>query len=327
MVRKRIRLAQNFFRDRKLVAALVAGSSVGPGDVVYEIGAGRGIVTRELARRAGRVVAVEKDPALVARLRATFRDSANVRIVSGDFLKYRVRDSRYRVFANLPFNITARVVKRLLFGSDPPTEAHLVMQREAAARFAGLPVETEVSVLAKPWFRLAPVYRFRRADFDPAPGVEVVLLHIARRRPPLVRRRDAGLYRRFVRQGFEAWKPDLRTAYRRVFTSAQWKRLARDLGFPVRVTATGLTFEQWLGMFDLLRRKAHRPHPAAAGTEDGRRKSEVGRHGWEEPPGGPLPSGVCGLLTPGPGSGCILSRKPHRRSHALSRMRRPGRTG
>ena len=89
MVRKRIKLAQNFFRDRRLVASIVLASSLGKDDVVYEIGPGEGIITRELIKRVGKVVVVEKDAALTARLCDKFRDKDNIEIHEGDFLKYR----------------------------------------------------------------------------------------------------------------------------------------------------------------------------------------------------------------------------------------------
>jgi 23S rRNA (adenine-N6)-dimethyltransferase len=252
MVRRRIRLAQNFFRDRRLVGSIVGASSFGPEDVVYEVGPGNGIVTKELARYAGQVVAVEKDPVLAAWLRRRFCQTGNVRIVSGDFTRYRIPVRGYRIFANLPFNITALVVKRILFGRNPPDEAHLVVQKEAAERFSGRPAGTEVSVLAGPWFLVRTVREFRRTDFGPAPGKDAVLLHIARRTEPLVGSQHARAYRRFVRHGFEAWKKDLRTAYKRVFTYEQWKRLSSNLSLPVRAKPSELKFEQWLGLFQFL---------------------------------------------------------------------------
>ena len=253
MVRKRLRLAQNFLRDRRLALEIFAGSMVCRQDVVYEIGPGEGILTRELARRAGRVIAIEKDSKLAGRLRARFREAGNVQIHSGDFLNHRIREPRYRVFANVTFNITAAVVKRLLFGRNPPEQAHLVVQKEAAVRFSGIPVETEVSILAKPWFTLKTVREFRRFDFEPRPAVDAVLLHIARRARPPVALKDARAYRRFVRFGFRAWKRDVKTTYRRVFTFVQWRRLSRDLAIPLGATPSSLSIEQWLGMFDCLR--------------------------------------------------------------------------
>ncbi len=250
MVRKRIRLAQNFFRDRGLIASIVANSSIGKNDTIYEIGPGEGIITRELAERADKVVAIEKDPTLVAKLRSKFRDRTNVQIYEGDFLKYRIGNKNYKIFSNIPFNITAEVVKRILFGENPPMEAYLVMQKEAAGKFSGIPCETGVSVLAKPWFVFKVLREFRRTDFEPVPSVDVVFLHIARREQPLVSSVNAQSYQKFVRFGFEAWKKDLKTAYKHVFTYEQWKRLSKNLSFRPNATPTELTFEQWLGLFE-----------------------------------------------------------------------------
>ncbi|MFH1705041.1 MAG: 23S ribosomal RNA methyltransferase Erm [Patescibacteria group bacterium] len=250
MIRKRIQLAQNFFRDQKLVASIVAASTITKEDIVYEIGPGEGIITRELAERAGRVVAVEKDVALAARLRSGFRDRGNVEISDGDFLRYRIKEKKYKVFSNIPFNITAEVVKRILFGENPPSEAYLVLQKEAAGKFSGSPVETEVSVLAKPWFEFKVLREFRRTDFEPVPSVDVVLFHIARREQPLVSPANTQSYRRFVRFSFEAWKKDLKTAYKHVFTYEQWKQLSKNLSFPLKATPAELRFEQWLGLFE-----------------------------------------------------------------------------
>ncbi len=250
MVRKRIQLAQNFLRDRNLVASIVAASTITKEDVVYEIGPGEGIITGELAERAGKVVAVEKDATLAARLRSKFHGKGNVEIHDGDFLRYRIRENKYKVFSNIPFNITAEVVKRIVFGDPPPSEAYLVLQKEAAGKFSGSPTETEVSVLAKPWFEFRVLREFRRTDFEPVPSVDVVLILIARREQPLVSPANAQSYRKFVQFGFEAWKKDLKTAYKHVFTYEQWKRLSKNLSFPLKATPAELKFEQWFGLFE-----------------------------------------------------------------------------
>ena len=250
MVRKRIQLAQNFFRDRSLVASIVAASTITKEDIVYEVGPGEGIITGELAERVGKVVAVEKDAALAARLRSRFRDKGNVEIHDGDFLRYKIKEKQYKVFSNIPFNITAEVMKEILFGENPPSEAYLVLQKEAAGKFSGSPAETEVSVLAKPWFEFRVLREFRRTDFEPIPSVDVVLLFIARREQPLVSLTNVESYRKFVQFGFEAWKKDLKTVYKHVFTYEQWKRLSKNLSFSLKATPTELRFEQWLGLFE-----------------------------------------------------------------------------
>jgi 23S rRNA (adenine-N6)-dimethyltransferase len=248
-LRKELLLAQNFIQKPNLVRKLVDASSIGPGDVVYEIGAGTGILTAELARRARRVVALEIDRALVSGLLERFRNHPRVRILQADFLDFRIRDRRYKIFANIPFNRTSAIVRKILCTTPAPQEAYLVMQKEAAEKFSGSPGETRFSLLVKPWFQMRIVRMLRKTDFHPAPRVDSVLLRIQRRHPPLVCEAEAGLYRSFIRYGFEAWRKNLKAAFRSVFSYGQWKRLSAELGFPRDALPSDLTFEQWFGLF------------------------------------------------------------------------------
>jgi len=252
MARRSIRFAQNFLSDPRLAASIVAQARLSTKDVVYEIGPGTGILTQALARVCARVVAVEIDRRLFERLQARFANTPNVELHCGDFLRHRIRQRPYKVVASLPYNCTARLLRKLLGGGAPPEEAHLVVQEDAARKVAGTPRERQASVLLKPWFELAIVRRFRRRDFVPVPAVDSVLLRVTRRRRPLVDSAHAEFYRAFVRHGFGRWRANLRQNLREVFTPTQWKRLARDLGFPVRAQPTDLHFGQWLGLFEFL---------------------------------------------------------------------------
>ncbi|MEW6031050.1 MAG: 23S ribosomal RNA methyltransferase Erm [Chloroflexota bacterium] len=251
----RIPLAQNFLRSSKLVRELLDASSIGPSDTVYEIGPGCGIITAELARAARQVIAIEKDPRLVQGLRQRFRKVENVQIVQGDFLYYRITDREYKIFANIPYNITADIVRKILYLPPNPCEAYLIMQREAAGKFSGVPNETLFSVLTKPWFDFRIVRHLRRTDFDPMPSVDSALLQIQKRSPPLVSEENAVIYRRFVRFGFGRWKKSLKLAFKPIFTYEQWKRLSHHFGFPLNAAPTQLTFDQWLGLFDCFKHR------------------------------------------------------------------------
>jgi 16S rRNA A1518/A1519 N6-dimethyltransferase RsmA/KsgA/DIM1 with predicted DNA glycosylase/AP lyase activity len=257
-MRKELVLAQNFLEDARLVRTLVGSCAIGREDTVYDIGAGKGIITAELARVARRVIALEIDPALVSVLRQRFRDSSRVEIREADFLQYRVLDRDYMIFANIPYNQTADIVRKILSAFPAPRDAYLVMQKEAARKFSGCPRETRFSLLEKPWFRIRIVRALRRTDFHPAPRVDSVLLQIEKRDPPLVHDEDAGLYKSFIRYGFRVWKSNLKLVFQNVFSFQQWRRLSADLGFPMRAVPTELTFEQWLGLFACLKERVPR---------------------------------------------------------------------
>ena len=242
-------LAQNFLRDPKQVRRLVWMSSIGPSDTVYEIGPGNGIITAALARVANRVIAIERDPELVRRLRERFRVLENVEIVEQDFLGYLFQTRANKVFANIPYNITAQILRKILDKRSHLDEAYLILQKEAAQKISGSPKETLVSILAKPCFEFRILCRLKRTDFRPVPNVDSVLLSITRRPRPLLQTQDVTLFREFVEYGFRRWKPNLKLAYKHVFTYTRWKRMARELHFPINATPTELTFEQWVELY------------------------------------------------------------------------------
>ena len=147
---RRISFAQNFLTSPKLVRRLVGMSTIGPSDTVCEIGPGNGIITAALATVAKQVIAIEKDPELVRRLRERFRSFDNVEIVENDFLDYRFGTRNGKIFANIPYNLTAQIVRKILSEPSNLSEGYLILQKEAARKFSGTPRETLFSILVKP---------------------------------------------------------------------------------------------------------------------------------------------------------------------------------
>lgn len=248
--RQSIIYSQHFLKDSRLVASLLDSSTIGHDDVVYEIGPGKGIITEQLALRCKQVVAIEKDMRLSALLLQKFADTPNVTIHEGDFLHYHLPRKPYKVFANIPFNITTAIITRLTAAEYPPGDAYLAMQKEAAEMLLGKPHESLRSVLLKPWFEMEIGHRFRRKDFVPEPQVDVVMLRLRKRGPPLVNRADRQYFHDFVVYGFTAWRPTLGSILKGFFTGQQLKRIRKELGVDFESTPTSLTFEQWLNVFE-----------------------------------------------------------------------------
>ena len=109
---------QHFLRSRVIAAELVEQAGIGDGDLVLEIGAGTGRLTEALASRGGRVLAVELDPELVARLSRTYSRNPRITVVEADAMAVRLPERPFRAFGNLPFGVTTQLLRRLL---DDPT--------------------------------------------------------------------------------------------------------------------------------------------------------------------------------------------------------------
>jgi 16S rRNA A1518/A1519 N6-dimethyltransferase RsmA/KsgA/DIM1 with predicted DNA glycosylase/AP lyase activity len=212
---------------------------------------GKGIITEHLACTCKRVIAIEKDPSHVVWLKQIFACQSNVTIRGGDFLTDRLPCIPYKVFANIPFNITSAIITRLTTVTHPPQDAYLIMQKEAAQMYLGKPDETLRALLLKPWFEVEILHRFRRRDFVPAPRVDVVLLCLHKRGLPLVNRRNSQVFRDFVVYAFTAWEPTLKTALKGIFTHQQLKHIQSGLGINLNAPPTSVKFEQWLSLFNL----------------------------------------------------------------------------
>jgi 23S rRNA (adenine-N6)-dimethyltransferase len=251
-VKDSIKYSQNFLKSSNLVKSLIEKSSIKPDDIVYEIGAGLGAITTELAAHCKEVVAVEADNRLYEALKQRFRDVPNIKLVNGDFLVQPLPNEPYKVFSNIPFNITAAIIHKLVEAVNPPKDSYLFVQKEAAKKFVGKPYgsqETQLSLLIKPSFQLEVVHQFQSSDFQPVPAIDVVLLRIRQLDKPLVDEANIKDYQDFIVYAFNATKPNLKKGLDKIFTHDQFKRLSRDLSFSLLAKPSELDFNQWLGLF------------------------------------------------------------------------------
>lgn len=208
-MRKRILYSQNFLTKTDLVSKLLSLTSINKNDTVLEIGAGDGIITRGLLDISGKVIAYEVDEKLFDKLTFKFKDKRNLELKSGSFLDSQLPNFRYKVFSNIPFNITSAIIKKLTFADNPPDNVYLVVQKEATLKFIGKPMDdknSQASVLLYPFFELEIIYQFQKSDFNPMPNVDVVFLQIRKREKPLIKERERAKYNDFVTYKFTRTK-------------------------------------------------------------------------------------------------------------------------
>ena len=188
---------QNFVIDANTVRRIVRTSGVGPDDVVVEIGPGLGSLTLELLATAGRVVAVEIDPVLAARLPVTIAEFApeasdttdRFELVEADALRVHELPGPppTALVANLPYNVSVPVLLHFL-ETFPSLQSVLVMvQAEVAHRLAAGPGSRTYgvpSLKARWWADVSLAGTIGRSVFWPAPNVDSALVALHRREPP-----------------------------------------------------------------------------------------------------------------------------------------------
>jgi 23S rRNA (adenine-N6)-dimethyltransferase len=202
---RRRRLGQNFLHA-ELADTLVADAACRPGDLVVEIGPGRGSCTFALARRGVQVIALEKDPAWADALRREVRRRGldNVSVVRGDALEVALPRRPFRVFGSLPFGATTAILRRLLGDPGGPLRrADVVVQWEVARKRAATPPSTALSTAWAPWWTFELGRRIPARAFRPVPRVDAAMLHVARRHPPILPPRMAADYVDFVERRWQ----------------------------------------------------------------------------------------------------------------------------
>jgi len=210
-VRPRKRLGQHFLTDRNVMRKLVEVAGLRPSDTVLEIGAGTGSLTSMIDKQAGRVIAIEKDPALASLLRGKFAESKNVQIIEGDVLKTQLPKFD-KVVSSPPYNISSKLVLLLLKKSFE--RSVLILQKEFAERLAaqsgsGNYGRLTVMVGHKAYTRLIDIVP-RRA-FYPMPKVDSAIIELTPKEPG-IRVFDEQLFCDLVRELFTQRRRRLRKA-------------------------------------------------------------------------------------------------------------------
>jgi 16S rRNA (adenine1518-N6/adenine1519-N6)-dimethyltransferase len=177
-------LGQNFLVDRAVLDDIIAALAATAADAVFEIGPGVGTLTAELARSAGRVVAVDLDERCVVATRLTQRGRPNVEVVHGDALLVEPASlgigAPWLAAGNIPYSITTPLLTRLFELAVPPVRGVFTVQREVAARLAAGPGAWSLATVAVR--SVATVERIRDVapgSFDPVPAVHSSIIRLS----------------------------------------------------------------------------------------------------------------------------------------------------
>ena len=181
-------LGQHFLIDKGVLAKIVAAADLQPDDNVLEIGPGLGVLTLELAKRAKKVVAVEKDPRLIPILKENLTNHKNVEIVQKDVLKignwnlienWKLEIGNYKVVANLPYYIASPTIRMFLEMEEQPKLMVLMVQKEVAKRITAKPPKMSILAVSVQFYAEAKIISYvSKKSFRPRPKVDSAIIKI-----------------------------------------------------------------------------------------------------------------------------------------------------
>ena len=269
-LKARKRLGQHFLIDGEVLKLITSAAELTPTDIILEIGPGLGILTRELARQTGWVIAIELDNKLANILKQTLASFDNVTIINKDILridpatllrepktKFAPATSPYKVVANLPYYITSPVLRHFLEASVKPEMMIVMVQKEVAEAIVAEPGQRSVLSISVQLYGKPRIVSYVPAQsFYPAPEVDSAILRIDLYSQPAVAVADEKGFFELVRAGFTASRKQI------VNSLVQGLRLSKTevlalLGradiVPQRRAET-LTLEEWAQLWQVFTR-------------------------------------------------------------------------
>lgn len=242
---------QNFLVDETVVPKMIDAAEIRPGETVLEIGPGTGVLTHALVAAGANVIAVEADRDLIPGLQKEF--GKRITLVEGDILASGSLDSlalarddneKYKLVANIPYNITSQLLERFLTTSPRPQRMVLMVQKEVADRLTAAPSRMSLlSVVCQLYadcFRVAIV---KAGAFRPIPKVDsaIVRLDLYRQGHPLLAGRDPEEVIALAKRGFASKRKQLKSNL-----GPKIVPILERMGLDPRIRAEALTVEQWI---------------------------------------------------------------------------------
>ena len=251
----RKRFGQHFLTDPNILGRIVDFSRVGPSDTVVEIGPGRGALTKTIAERVRRVVAVEIDRDLVERLRAYV--PPNVQVVERDALETdlaEVSPEPYHLLGNLPYNIATPLLERFVDARTHILSATVMIQKEVADRILARPGNRDYSPLSIGIQYYAEVergFRVLPGAFTPRPKVDSAVIRLTWRDNVA----DATALMEFVRKAFTSRRKKLVNNLMTIYGNKNRNQLADTLnavGVDPDARPEDLSVDEYVKLFQSL---------------------------------------------------------------------------
>lgn len=257
-------LGQNFLINDKILPQIIESAEIKKNDIVIEIGPGLGILTKALLDAGAKVYTIEKDFELVKKLEKIMRSHKSLTIVHQDALFFDLGNfTRYKVVANLPFNIASPLIRKFLESPKQPELMVVMVQKEVAERITAKPGDSErgiLTVAVEFYAQAAIVCNVSKANFKPQPKVDAAILKIKPVLPHLrsgvEKKVEPRLFFKIVKAGFSAKRRQIHNSLKGSLKLDKNIILAvlKNSQIDPQLRAEDLALAQWLELIQNLKK-------------------------------------------------------------------------
>lgn len=260
-------LGQNWLINPGILDKIIDAAEINSNDIVLEIGPGTGNLTEKLVKKAGTIIAVEKDYRLIEGLKEKFKNQANAKIVEADILKLEInelfrnlkleiRNSYYKIVGNIPYYITSHLLRRIFEEFPKPKLIILTIQKEVAQRIIApstssgqvKPLHTNLLALSVQYYAEPEIVGYvSRNNFHPVPKVDSAIIKLTTHNQPQTTKQETEKLFKLIRAGFSEKRKQLAPLLAKKLKIPKEKLIKtfEKLGLNPIIRAENLSLEQW----------------------------------------------------------------------------------
>ncbi len=270
--RKKKSLGQNFLKSRGAVKNIVISGDIKDGDMVLEIGPGKGVLTEALLATPAKVIAVEKDNRLIPVLEKKFEKEIQEKkliLLHGDILETPIEDiikgGEYKVIANIPYYITGALFRLFLENENPPSRMVVLVQKEVAQRIVAKDKkESLLSLSIKAYGKPKIIDKVSKKMFSPQPKVDSAILLVSDINKSFFSTQNRSVsdeqslseqeFFKLLRAGFSQKRKKLIRNLEAVAQKENLERIFLENKLDPNSRAEDLSLEQWRNLYNVTRK-------------------------------------------------------------------------
>jgi len=258
-IRPKKRLGQHFLVDEAILNTILVAAELSSEDIVIEIGPGLGVLTAELARRAGKVIAVELDTKLASLLKRKLASVPNVNVINADILKVspsQLLETKgdYKVVANLPYYITSPILRHFVEASPKPSLMVVMVQKEVGNAIVAGPGEMSLLAVSLQVYSKPKIVSYVSSQsFYPPPKVDSAIVRFDLLPQPAVKVADINGFFQVVKCGFSSPRKQLHNSLAQGMGEkpAEVALLLERAGIESQRRAETLSLEEWARLYEV----------------------------------------------------------------------------
>jgi len=235
---------------------IAAAGEIKAGDVVVEIGPGKGTLTKALLDAGACVKAIEKDDRLIPVLERMFEKEirdGSLEVIHGDVMDMRAEDvlriqaNEYKVIANIPYYITGQIIRTFLSTEKKPSLMVLMVQKEVANRIiARDEKESILSLSVKAYAVPELVVSVARGNFFPIPNVDSAVIKLKNISSPFENVTEEGAFFEIIKAGFSQKRKKLIKNLEAVAEKETLEKIFKGMGIEENTRAEDIALSQWI---------------------------------------------------------------------------------